>query len=167
MEITFERAGEPLRVERYLGDLDFDYVSTHALKLSVGSPDPLIRAISTPCRKLLRRTGEIQSVIIKGSRAMELEGPRWGTSRPAGFMPWSRSPFDLAQMVDVLTWCSFSRPKVAWACSRQSITRISCVASRYDVFLFFRRVWRASGLVSWLRRRHRRFYHRSVAVCSG
>lgn len=40
VEITFERADEPLRVERYLGDLDVDYVSVHALKLSVGSPDP-------------------------------------------------------------------------------------------------------------------------------
>ena len=40
VEITFERADEPLRVERYLDDLEFDYVSVHALKLSVGSPDP-------------------------------------------------------------------------------------------------------------------------------
>jgi hypothetical protein len=39
-EITFERADDPLRVERYLGDLEFDIVSVHALKLSVGSPEP-------------------------------------------------------------------------------------------------------------------------------
>ncbi|HTI50748.1 MAG TPA: hypothetical protein VL475_07350, partial [Planctomycetaceae bacterium] len=39
-EITFERADDPLRVERYVGDCDFDYVSVHALKLSVGSVDP-------------------------------------------------------------------------------------------------------------------------------
>jgi len=39
-EITFERADDPLRTNRYVGDLDFDYVSIHALKLSVGSPDP-------------------------------------------------------------------------------------------------------------------------------
>ena len=38
-EITFERADDPLRVERYLGDLDPDYVSVHALKLSVASPE--------------------------------------------------------------------------------------------------------------------------------
>lgn len=38
-EITFERADDPLRLERYTGDHDFDYVSVHALKLSVASPD--------------------------------------------------------------------------------------------------------------------------------
>jgi len=40
VEITFERADDPLRVERYVGDLDFEYVSVHALKLSVAGPDP-------------------------------------------------------------------------------------------------------------------------------
>jgi uncharacterized protein (UPF0276 family) len=44
VEITFERADDPLRVERYLGDLDFALVSVHALKLSPGSPDPPARA---------------------------------------------------------------------------------------------------------------------------
>lgn len=38
-EITFERADDPLRVDRYVRDADFDYVSVHALKLSVASPD--------------------------------------------------------------------------------------------------------------------------------
>src|SRR5689334_14810609 len=38
-EITFERADEPLRVDRYVRDVDFDLVSVHALKLSVASPD--------------------------------------------------------------------------------------------------------------------------------
>jgi uncharacterized protein (UPF0276 family) len=39
-EITFERADDPLRVERYVGDREFAYVSVHALKLSVASPEP-------------------------------------------------------------------------------------------------------------------------------
>ena len=39
-EITFERADDPLRVDRYLEDLDIDHVSVHALKLSVASPEP-------------------------------------------------------------------------------------------------------------------------------
>ena len=34
-EITFERADDPLRVERYVRETDFDLVSVHALKLSV------------------------------------------------------------------------------------------------------------------------------------
>ena len=39
-EITFERADDPLRLDRYAGDRDFDHVSVHALKLSVASPEP-------------------------------------------------------------------------------------------------------------------------------
>jgi uncharacterized protein len=39
-EITFERADDPLRIDRYVAEHDFDYVSVHALKLSVGSPEP-------------------------------------------------------------------------------------------------------------------------------
>jgi uncharacterized protein len=39
-EITFERADDPLRVDRYVQDADFDKVSVHALKLSVSSPEP-------------------------------------------------------------------------------------------------------------------------------
>ena len=52
VEITFERADDPLRLDRYLGQLEFDYVSVHALKLSVGSPDP-------PSDDYLRAIGEI------------------------------------------------------------------------------------------------------------
>lgn len=40
VEITFERANDPLRVERYVGEHDFDHVSVHALKLSVAGPEP-------------------------------------------------------------------------------------------------------------------------------
>lgn len=52
VEITFERADDPLRVEPYLGDADFDYVSVHALKLSPGSPD-------APSRTYLRSIKDI------------------------------------------------------------------------------------------------------------
>lgn len=40
VEVTFERADDPLRVERYIGDLAVRYASIHALKLSPASPDP-------------------------------------------------------------------------------------------------------------------------------
>ncbi len=39
VEITFERADDPLRIDRYIGDQEFDHVGIHALKLSVASPD--------------------------------------------------------------------------------------------------------------------------------
>jgi len=39
-EITFERADDPLRVERYVREADFEKVSIHALKLSPASPEP-------------------------------------------------------------------------------------------------------------------------------
>lgn len=40
VEITFERADYPLRLDRYVPDRDFEHVSVHALKLSVASSDP-------------------------------------------------------------------------------------------------------------------------------
>jgi uncharacterized protein len=40
VEITFEHADDPLRVERFLGGLEVGYVSVHALRLSVASPEP-------------------------------------------------------------------------------------------------------------------------------
>lgn len=55
VEITFERADDPLRTERYLGDSHFDYVSIHALKLSPGSYDP-------PAREYL---DEIKSIAME------------------------------------------------------------------------------------------------------
>jgi len=39
-EISFERASDPLRVERYTRDAEFDYVSVHAFKLSIAGPEP-------------------------------------------------------------------------------------------------------------------------------
>lgn len=39
VEITFEHADEPLRTERFLGGLEFDYVSIHGLELSIASPE--------------------------------------------------------------------------------------------------------------------------------
>jgi len=40
VEITFERADDPLRIEPYIGQGRYDYVSVHALKLSPASPSP-------------------------------------------------------------------------------------------------------------------------------
>jgi len=39
VELTFERTDDPLRVRRYLGNQEFDYVGIHALKLSPASPE--------------------------------------------------------------------------------------------------------------------------------
>ena len=59
VEITFERADDPLRTEKYLGDADFDYVSVHALKLSPGSLDP-------PARRYL---DSIKSIALENDAA--------------------------------------------------------------------------------------------------
>ncbi len=56
-EITFERADDPLRTNRYVGELDFDYVSIHALKLSVGSPDPPGQIYLDPLRAIAEENG--------------------------------------------------------------------------------------------------------------
>jgi uncharacterized protein len=57
VEITFERADDPLRVERYLGDQDFAYVSVHALQLSVASPDAPHRAYLDALRAIADENG--------------------------------------------------------------------------------------------------------------
>lgn len=57
VEITFERVEDPLRLGRYLGELDVDYVSVHALKLSPASPDPPARAYLDALRALADENG--------------------------------------------------------------------------------------------------------------
>lgn len=57
VEITFERADDPLRVRRYVGDMDFDYVSVHALKLSVASPTPPGRNYLDALKAIARENG--------------------------------------------------------------------------------------------------------------
>lgn len=57
VEITFERADDPLRIERYVGDIDFDYVSVHALKLSPGSLDCPARDYLDALRSIASENG--------------------------------------------------------------------------------------------------------------
>lgn len=59
VEITFERADDPLRVTRYVGDMDFDYVSVHALKLSVASPTPPGRNYLDALKGIARENGAV------------------------------------------------------------------------------------------------------------
>ena len=59
VEITFERADDPLRVTRYVGDMDFDYVSVHALKLSVSSPTPPGRNYLEALKEIARENGAV------------------------------------------------------------------------------------------------------------
>lgn len=56
-EITFERVDDPLRLGRYLGDLDLAYVSVHALNLSPASPEPPSRAYLDALRALAEENG--------------------------------------------------------------------------------------------------------------
>lgn len=57
VEITFERADDPLRLQRYLRDGNFDYVAVHCLKLSPASPDPPARAYLDAVRGLAEENG--------------------------------------------------------------------------------------------------------------
>ena len=56
-EITFERADDPLRLDRYLQDMDFDLVSVHALKLSVASANPPARHYLEALRSIALENG--------------------------------------------------------------------------------------------------------------
>jgi uncharacterized protein len=56
-EITLEHADDPLRVDNFLGRLAFDYVSVHALELSVASPEPPPRAYLDTLKAVARENG--------------------------------------------------------------------------------------------------------------
>ena len=56
-EITFERADAPLRLDRYLGEQDFDYISVHALKLSVAGAAPPRRDYLDAMRAVAEENG--------------------------------------------------------------------------------------------------------------
>lgn len=56
-EITFERADDPLRVERYIADMQFDHVSVHSLKMSVASPNPPADRYLEPIREIALENG--------------------------------------------------------------------------------------------------------------
>jgi hypothetical protein len=56
-EITFERADDPLRIDRYIAEHEFRYVSVHALKLSVGSPEPPGRNYLEALRAIAEENG--------------------------------------------------------------------------------------------------------------
>ena len=51
-EITFERADDPLRIDTFIRDNDFDHVSVHALKLSPAGAEP-------PARKYLEAIRDV------------------------------------------------------------------------------------------------------------
>ena len=57
VELTFERADDPLRMERYVEDLDVAYVSVHALKLSPGSVEPPARQFLEALRSIAHENG--------------------------------------------------------------------------------------------------------------
>ncbi|VTR96078.1 Uncharacterized protein OS=Planctomyces brasiliensis (strain ATCC 49424 / DSM 5305 / JCM 21570 / NBRC 103401 / IFAM 1448) GN=Plabr_3606 PE=4 SV=1: DUF692 [Gemmata massiliana] len=60
VEITFEQADDPLSLQRYIGDeREFDYVSVHALKLSVASADPPRRDYMDALLAIARENGAV------------------------------------------------------------------------------------------------------------
>ena len=91
VEITFERADDPLRVERYLGDADFDYVSVHALKLSPGSPDPPARKYLEAIKAIAQENGAASISDHLGFTRDGSGGVEMGHFAP---VPFTRSALD-------------------------------------------------------------------------
>lgn len=56
-EITFERADDPLRIDTYIRDHDFDHVSVHALKLSPCGSQPPATHYLEAIRAVARENG--------------------------------------------------------------------------------------------------------------
>jgi uncharacterized protein (UPF0276 family) len=57
VEIDFDQASHPLRIERYLEDHEPDYVSVHALELSPASPEPPAKLFLDTLREVARENG--------------------------------------------------------------------------------------------------------------
>ena len=91
-EITFERADDPLRVDRYLGDADFDYVSVHALKLSPCSPEPPNRRYLQALREIAIENGADSISDHLGFTRDADDGVDMGHFAPA---PWTEAALDV------------------------------------------------------------------------
>lgn len=92
-EITFERADDPLRVDRYVADHDFEYVSVHALKLSVGSPEPPGREYLDALAEIARENGANSVSDHLGFTRDGHRGVEMGHFAP---LPWTREALDVA-----------------------------------------------------------------------
>lgn len=90
-EITFERADDPLRIDRYVQEHDFDYVSVHALKLSVGSPEPPGRNYLDALRAIADENGAASVSDHLGFTRDGHNGVEMGHFAP---MPWTAEALD-------------------------------------------------------------------------
>lgn len=90
-EITFERADDPLRVDRYIRDLDFDHVSVHALKLSPGSPEAPNRKYLEALRAIAMENGADSVSDHLGFTRDGDDGVEMGHFAPP---PWTQSALD-------------------------------------------------------------------------
>lgn len=90
-EITFERADDPLRVERYLQDADFEYVSIHALKLSPCSPEAPAQPYLKALRVIALENGAASVSDHLGFTRDVDEGVEMGHFAPP---PWSEAALD-------------------------------------------------------------------------
>ena len=59
VEITFENADEPLRVDRFVGWRDFDYVSLHGLEMSIASADLVPRSYLEAMQEIVEENGVV------------------------------------------------------------------------------------------------------------
>jgi uncharacterized protein (UPF0276 family) len=56
-EITYEQADDPLRIDRYLGEREFDLVSVHSLELSLACPEPPLRKYLEGIKQVAQENG--------------------------------------------------------------------------------------------------------------
>lgn len=90
-EITFERADDPLRLDRYLQEADFPYVSIHALKLSPCSPEPAGREYLRALREIAMENGATSISDHLGFTRDIHEGVEMGHFAPP---PWTEAALD-------------------------------------------------------------------------
>lgn len=87
LEITFESADDPLRVERYVEKLNPDYVSVHALKMSPASADPPSRTYLDAIAALAAENGADAISDHLGFTRDASDGVELGHFAPPPFTP--------------------------------------------------------------------------------
>lgn len=90
-EITFERADDPLRIDTYIQDHDFDHVSVHALKLSPASPHPPARRYLEAIKSVAQENGAQSVSDHLGFTRDGDDGVEMGHFAPP---PWTQQALD-------------------------------------------------------------------------
>ena len=142
IELTFERADDPLRIERYLGNLDSSYVSVHSLKLSPGSPDPPSTSYLDAIKSIADENGAESISDHLGFTRDGQQGVEMGHFAP---LPWTEAALDaVTRNIEFIQ--QYFAPRHFFI---ENIAYLFRVAGEMDESSFLNRLLRRTGC-GWL-----------------